>query len=184
MKIVATCICDLYILIPYCLNDNRGYFYESYNTQNAIDASLTMKFVQDNQSMSKKGVLRGMHFQKEFPQGKLVRCIRGKIWDVVVDLRKESETFGRWFGIELSAENKKQLYIPENFAHGFLALSEESEVCFKVTDHYQPSDEVGFAWNDPEVGIEWPIPAGMNILLAEKDKGLKSLKDVLNSAII
>ena len=119
-----------------------------------------MVFVQDNQSMSVKGVLRGLHFQKEFPQGKLVRVIKGRVFDVAVDLREGSKTYGKWFGVELTEENKKQFYISEGFAHGFLVLSETAEFCYKVTDFYHPGDEGGLAWNDPEIGIEWPEVVG------------------------
>lgn len=124
------------------------------------EAGLNMVFVQDNQSMSRKGVLRGLHFQKQYPQGKLVRVISGEVFDVAVDLRKDSETYGKWFGIRLSAENHKQFYISEGFAHGFLVLSETAEFCYKVTDFYHPGDEGGLAWNDPEIGIEWPCVNG------------------------
>ena len=119
-----------------------------------------MVFVQDNQSMSKKGVLRGLHFQKQFPQGKLVRVISGAVFDVAVDLRKNSKTFGKWYGVELTAENKKQFYIPEGFAHGFLVLSDVAEFCYKCTDFYHPGDEGGLAWNDPAIGVVWPELTG------------------------
>ena len=150
----------LYIIEPTVFGDNRGYFVETYNQKDMLEAGLDMVFVQDNQSMSTKGVLRGLHFQKEFPQGKLVRVIRGKVFDVAVDLRKNSETYGKWFGIELSADNKKQFYISPGFAHGFLVLSDEAEFCYKVTDFYHPGDEGGLAWNDPAIGIEWPEVTG------------------------
>lgn len=129
---------------------------ETYNQNDMHEAGLDMVFVQDNQSMSKKGVLRGLHFQKNYPQGKLVRVIKGTVFDVAVDLRPESETYGQWYGVELSEENKKQFYISEGFAHGFLVLSEEAEFCYKCTDFYHPGDEGGLAWNDPSIGIEWP----------------------------
>ena len=119
-----------------------------------------MTFVQDNQSSSTKGVLRGLHFQKQFPQGKLVRVVKGSVFDVAVDLRSGSETYGKWFGVELTEENKKQFYIPEGFAHGFLVLSDLAEFCYKCTDFYHPGDEGGLAWNDPEIGIEWPELTG------------------------
>ena len=146
----------LYVIEPAVHGDSRGYFMETYNQNDMHEAGLDMVFVQDNQSMSTKGVLRGLHFQKEFPQGKLVRVIRGEVFDVAVDLRKDSSTFGKWFGITLSAENKKQFYISEGFAHGFLVLSETAEFVYKVTDFYHPGDESGLAWNDPAIGIEWP----------------------------
>ena len=150
----------LYVIEPTVHGDDRGYFMETYNQNDMKAAGLDMVFVQDNQSMSKKGVLRGLHFQKEFPQGKLVRVIRGVVFDVAVDLRAGSATYGQWYGVELTAENKKQFYISEGFAHGFLVLSEEAEFCYKVTDFYHPGDEGGLAWNDPEIGIEWPMLEG------------------------
>ena len=150
----------LYIIEPAVHGDNRGYFMETYNQKDMAEAGLNMVFVQDNQSMSVKGVLRGLHFQKEFPQGKLVRVIKGRVFDVAVDMRKDSETYGNWYGVELTEENKKQFYISEGFAHGFLVLSEEAEFCYKVTDFYHPGDEGGLAWNDPKIGIEWPEVVG------------------------
>ena len=150
----------LYIIEPAVHGDNRGYFMETYNQKDMAEAGLNMVFVQDNQSMSKKGVLRGLHFQKEYPQGKLVRVIKGSVFDVAVDLREGSETYGKWFGVELTEENKKQFYISEGFAHGFLVLSETAEFCYKVTDFYHPGDEGGLAWNDPAIGIEWPEVVG------------------------
>ena len=152
----------LYVIEPTVHGDNRGYFMETYNRRDMEEAGLNMNFVQDNQSMSVKGVLRGLHFQKQFPQGKLVRVIRGKVFDVAVDLRKNSNTYGRWFGVELSAENKKQFYVPEGFAHGYLTLSDVAEFCYKVTDFYHPGDEGGLAWNDPSIGIDWGIKGTYN----------------------
>lgn len=133
---------------------------ETYNQRDMAEAGLNMVFVQDNQSMSTKGVLRGLHAQKNHPQGKLVRVIQGRVFDVAVDLRPGSETYGKWYGVELSAENKKQFYISEGFAHGFLVLSETAEFCYKVTDFYHPNDECGIAWNDPKIGIQWPEVVG------------------------
>lgn len=150
----------LYIIEPAVHGDNRGYFMETYNKRDMEEQGLNMNFVQDNQSMSVKGVLRGLHFQKEFPQGKLVRVIKGRVFDVAVDLRAGSETYGKWYGVELTEENKKQFYISEGFAHGFLVLSETAEFCYKVTDFYHPGDEGGLAWNDPEINIEWPDLVG------------------------
>ena len=150
----------LYVVEPTVHGDSRGYFVETYNQRDMQEAGLNMVFVQDNQSMSVKGVLRGLHYQKQYPQGKLVRVIRGEVFDVAVDLRRQSETFGKWFGIRLSAENHRQFYISEGFAHGFLVLSEEAEFCYKVTDFYHPGDEGGLAWNDPEIGIAWPQVKG------------------------
>ena len=143
------------------------------------DSLLDMVFVQDNQSMSVKGVLRGLHYQKEFPQGKLVRAVRGEVFDVAVDLRTGSRTYGKWFGVVISAENKKQFYIPEGFAHGFLVLSDEAEFAYKCTDFYHPGDEGGLAYNDPEIGIEWPVTEGMELIISEKDKKWGGFKDTV-----
>ena len=147
----------LHIIEPAVHGDNRGYFMETYNLRDMEEADLNMVFVQDNQSMSTKGVLRGLHFQKHFPQGKLVRVIKGKVFDVAVDIRKGSKTYGKWFGVELSDENKKQFYISEGFAHGFLVLSDTAEFCYKVTDFYHPNDEGGIAWNDPNIAVAWGV---------------------------
>lgn len=160
IKVTSCPIEGLYVIEPAVHGDHRGYFMETYSLRDMQEAGLDMIFVQDNQSMSKKGVLRGLHFQKTHPQGKLVRVIRGSVFDVAVDLRKHSPTFGRWYGVELTAENKKQFYIPEGFAHGFLVLSDEAEFCYKCTDYYAPGDEGGLAWNDPSVGIQWPQVEG------------------------
>lgn len=150
----------LCVITPAVHGDARGYFMETYNQRDMAEAGLMMNFVQDNQSCSTKGVLRGLHFQKQFPQGKLVRVVRGAVFDVSVDLRAGSKTYGKWFGIELTEENKKQFYIPEGFAHGFLVLSDVAEFCYKCTDFYHPGDEGGLAWNDPKIGIEWPGVVG------------------------
>ena len=150
---------------------------ETYNQNDFKEAGLDMTFVQDNQSMSVKGVLRGLHYQKQFPQGKLVRAVRGSVFDVAVDLRASSETYGQWFGVEVSAENKRQFYIPEGFAHGFLVLSDEAEFSYKCTDFYHPGDEGGLAWNDPEIGVDWPIEEGMKLIISEKDQKWGGLKD-------
>ncbi len=156
IKITESPIKGLFIIEPMIHADDRGYFMETYNRNDMREAGLDPVFVQDNQSMSTKGVLRGLHFQKQYPQGKLVRATRGSVFDVAVDLRKESETYGKWYGTELSEENKKQCYIPEGFAHGYLALSDTAELCYKSTDFYHPEDESGIAWNDPGIGILWP----------------------------
>lgn len=164
----------LCVIEPEVHLDARGYFMESYNQKDMQDAGLHVNFVQDNQSGSVKGVLRGLHYQKEYPQGKLVRVIRGAVFDVAVDIRKDSATYGKWYGIELSEENRKQLYIPEGFAHGFLVLSDRAEFCYKCTDFYHPGDEGGIAWNDPVLGIQWPkIDSGY--ILSEKDQKWKGL---------
>ena len=136
-----------------------------------------MVFVKDNQSKSKKGVLRGLHFQKKNPQGKLVRVVSGEVYDVAVDLRKGSDTYGKWYGVLLSAENKKQFYVPEGFAHGFVVMSETAEFVYKCTRFYDPSDEGGLMWNDPEIGIDWPVPENAELLLSEKDQHHQPLKD-------
>lgn len=156
IKVTKCPIEGLYIIEPQVFGDARGYFMETYSQRDMQNAGLNMVFVQDNQSMSVKGVLRGLHFQKEHPQGKLVRVIKGRVFDVAVDLRAGSETYGKWYGVELSEENKKQFYISEGFAHGFLVLSETAEFCYKCTDFYHPGDEGGLAWNDPSIGIQWP----------------------------
>ena len=175
---VETChIEGLKVITPAVFGDERGYFMETYNYNDYKAAGIDMEFVQDNQSMSTRGVLRGLHFQKQFPQGKLVRVVRGKVFDVAVDLRSDSKTYGKWFGVELSAENMKQFYIPEGFAHGFLVLSDEAEFCYKCTDFYHPGDEGGLAWNDPEIGVEWPLEEGVDLIISEKDQKWKGLKD-------
>ena len=159
----------LFVIEPTVFKDARGYFVETYNLNDMKEAGLDMVFVQDNQFMSVKGVLRGLHFQKQYPQGKLVRAIRGSVFDVAVDLRTNSETYGKWYGVELTAENKKQFYIPEGFAHGFLVLSDEAEFAYKCTDFYHPGDEGGLLWNDETIGVQWPITEDMEVLLSEKD---------------
>ena len=150
----------LCVIEPTVHGDARGYFMETYNQKDMEEMGLDMIFVQDNQSSSMKGVLRGLHFQKQFPQTKLVRAIKGRVFDVAVDLRTGSSTYGRWYGVELTEENKKQFLIPKGFAHGFLVLSEVAEFCYKCDDFYHANDEGGLAWNDPEIGIEWPELVG------------------------
>lgn len=183
----------LCVITPAVHGDARGYFMETYNENDMKEAGIDIKFVQDNQSMSTKGVLRGLHFQKQYPQCKLVRVVRGTVFDVAVDLRADSSTYGKWHGTILSAENKKQFLIPEGFAHGFLVLSEEAEFCYKVNDFYHPNDEGGMAWNDPEIGIEWPqvkgeypgsavadgyeLEDGTKLNLSEKDQKWLGLAD-------
>lgn len=160
IKVTKCPIEGLYVIEPAVHGDSRGYFMETYNQRDMAEHGLNMVFVQDNQSMSVKGVLRGLHLQKEHPQGKLVRVISGRVFDVAVDMRPGSPTFRQWYGVELSAENKKQFYISEGFAHGFLVLSDSAEFCYKVTDFYHPNDELGFAWNDPAIGVKWPEVIG------------------------
>ena len=143
---------------------------ETYQAKEFAAAGIDTTFVQDNESRSTRGVLRGLHFQKQFPQSKLVRCIRGEVFDVAVDLREGSPTYGKWEGVLLSAENKRQFFIPKGFAHGFLVLSDEAEFVYKVDDFYHPNDEGGLMWNDPDIGVEWPIPEGFEIKLSDKDK--------------
>ena len=150
----------LCVITPAVHGDSRGYFMETYSQRDLEENGIQINFVQDNQSMSVKGVLRGLHFQKNFPQTKLVRVIKGRVFDVAVDLRKDSGTFGKWFGIELSEENKKQFLIPRGFAHGFLVLSDMAEFCYKCDDFYHANDEGGLAWNDPQIGIQWPEVLG------------------------
>lgn len=150
----------LCVTTPAVHGDARGYFMETYSERDMREAGIDVRFVQDNQSMSVKGVLRGLHFQKQYPQTKLVRVVRGAVFDVAVDLRAKSETYGKWYGVTLSAENKKQFLIPKGFAHGFLVLSDEAEFCYKCDDFYHPNDEGGLAWNDPEIGVEWPDVKG------------------------
>ena len=150
----------LCVITPAVHGDARGYFMETYSERDMREAGIDIRFVQDNQSMSVKGVLRGLHFQKQYPQTKLVRVVRGAVFDVAVDLRAKSETYGKWYGVTLSAENKKQFLIPKGFAHGFLVLSDEAEFCYKCDDFYHPNDEGGLAWTDPEIGGEWPTVKG------------------------
>jgi len=176
-KIIETGIQNLVIIETTVYGDNRGYFMETYNYNDFKEVGLDMVFVQDNQSKSKKGVLRGLHFQKEHPQGKLVRVISGEVFDVAVDVRKGSQTFGKWHGVTLSAENRKQFYIPEGFAHGFLVLSDEAEFVYKCTDFYRPNDEGGILWNDPEIGVKWPLEGMGEPVLSEKDKVQKKLSE-------
>lgn len=177
IKVTRCEIEGLCVIEPTVFKDDRGYFVETYNQNDFRDAGLDMVFVQDNQSMSVKGVLRGLHYQKEFPQGKLVRCVRGGVFDVAVDLRAGSKTYGLWFGVELTAENKKQFYIPEGFAHGFLVLTDEAEFAYKCTDFYHPGDEGGLLWSDSEIGIDWPIEDGMELIISDKDKKWLGIKD-------
>ena len=167
----------LCVIEPTVHRDARGYFTETYNQNDMKAEGLDMVFVQDNQSMSAKGVLRGLHFQKQFPQGKLVRVLHGKVFDVAVDLRAGSKTYGKWFGVRLSEDNKKQFYIPEGFAHGFYVMSDTAVFAYKCTDFYHPGDEGGLLWSDPEIGIDWPIEPGTELIISEKDQKWLGLKD-------
>lgn len=159
----------LYLVKPKVYGDSRGYFMETYHYEEFRKAGLDMVFVQDNQSKSTKGVLRGLHYQKEHTQGKLVRVLSGKVFDVVVDIRRGSKTYGKWHGVTLSADEKNMLYVPEGFAHGFYVLSDTAEFSYKCTDYYDPSSEAGIIWNDKAIGIQWPIPEGEAPLISEKD---------------
>ena len=196
IKVTKAPIEGLYVIEPSVHGDARGYFMETYNQKDMHEAGLDMVFVQDNQSMSTKGVLRGLHFQKQYPQGKLVRVIKGSVYDVAVDLREGSPTYGQYYGVELTAENKKQFYISEGFAHGFLVLSDVAEFCYKVTDFWHPGDESGLAWNDPEINIQWPqllgtypgsasaegytLEDGTPLNLSDKDQKWLGLKDTFH----
>ncbi|WP_312723052.1 dTDP-4-dehydrorhamnose 3,5-epimerase [Stutzerimonas kunmingensis] len=176
MKVIETSIPDVLIIEPKVFGDERGFFYESFNAA-AFEAATGLKrqFVQDNHSKSQRGVLRGLHYQIQQPQGKLVRVVAGEVFDVAVDLRKSSPSFGRWFGTHLSAQNQRQLWIPEGFAHGFVVLSETAEFLYKTTDYYAPEHERSLLWNDPELGIEWPFDEPPQ--LSAKDQAGKRLSD-------
>lgn len=177
MEILPTSIPELIVLAPPVFTDSRGYFLETYQQRKFADLGITKPFVQDNQSHSTKHVLRGLHFQLRHPQAKLVRVTQGTVFDVAVDIRRNSPTFGKWHGEILSAENRKQMYIPENFAHGFCVLSDSAEFLYKCTDFYVPGDEAGLIWNDPHIGIEWPIHEP---ILSSKDAALPGWADVLD----
>ena len=175
MTFTETKIKGVYIIEPQVFGDSRGYFMETYNENDFVNAGINVRFVQDNQSASKKGVLRGLHFQKKHTQTKLVRVLSGEVFDVAVDLRKDSATYGEWVGVYLSAENKKQFLIPKGFAHGFVVVSDFAEFAYKCDDFYHPEDEGGLAWDDPDVAINWPDVG--EILLSEKDKKNPTLKE-------
>ncbi len=168
----------LILIEPKVFGDSRGYFMETYNYEDFKNAGITDDFVQDNQSASRRGVLRGLHYQINYPQAKLVRVIKGEVFDVAVDIRKGSPTFGKWHGELLSAENKKQFFVPKGFAHGFLVLSEEAEFVYKCSDFYHPEDQDGIYYKDPSIGIDWPIEEGMEIILSEKDKAAGGLESI------
>ena len=172
---VETDIKGVYIIETKVYGDNRGYFMETYKKSDFDEAGLKYNFVQDNQSSSRKGVLRGLHFQKTFPQAKLVRVLSGEVFDVAVDLRKDSETYGKWVGVLLSAENKKQFMIPRGFAHGFLVISDYAEFAYKCDEVYHPEDEGGLIWNDPDVAVEWPDI--VDIILSDKDRNNPTLAE-------
>ncbi len=176
-EINKTSIEGIYVIQPRVFGDNRGYFMETYNEKQFLDGGLDLRFVQDNESKSSKGVLRGLHFQTKHSQGKLVKVTKGEVFDVAVDLRHGSPTYGKWEGLILSEDNKKQFYIPEGFAHGFLVLSEEAIFNYKCTDFYYPEYEGGILWNDEEIGIEWPLDLVEEVILSDKDKKHKKLSE-------
>lgn len=169
MEFISTPLSGVFVIEPRVFGDERGFFMESWNASLFREAGLDLTFVQDNHSRSARGVLRGMHYQKPAPQGKLVRVAAGSVFDVVVDLRRSSETFGKWFGIELSATNRKMLYVPEGMAHGFLCLEDGTDFLYKCTNPYQPVNEHSLLWNDPSIGIEWPL-GGMTPTISAKDQ--------------
>ena len=182
ISVEETGINGLKIITPTVHGDSRGYFMETYSERDFCEAGITCKFVQDNQSCSSKGVLRGLHFQKQFPQSKLVRVVSGEVYDVAVDLREGSPTFGKAYGVLLSAENKKQFFIPRNFAHGFIVVSDKAEFVYKCDDFYHPNDEGGLIWSDPDLNIDWPIEAAGgidNLILSDKDKVWPTLKEFM-----
>ena len=179
---VETCeIEGLKVITPRVFGDERGYFMETYNYNDFKEAGIDQVFVQDNQSSSVKNVLRGLHFQIQHPQDKLVRVLSGEVYDVVVDLREGSSTYGKWYGVLLSAENKKQFFVPKNFAHGFLVLSDYAEFAYKCTDFYHPGDEGGIRFDDPEIGVQWPVAPGTELIMAERDKMWGGLKEYTES---
>ena len=177
LTVEKTDIEDVLIITPEVREDSRGYFMETYQKKDFEAVGVNVEFVQDNQSASRKGVLRGLHFQKQYPQDKLVRVIKGAVYDVCVDLREGSETFGKWVGVELSEDNKKQFFIPKGFAHGFLVLSDYAEFVYKCSDFYHPNDEGGIAYNDPDIAVKWPMEEGLELIMSEKDTKWGGLKD-------
>lgn len=180
MNIVKTPLVDLLVVEPKVFGDQRGWFVETYNAEKFAAAGISTVFVQDNHSSSSQGVLRGLHFQRPpYTQAKLVRCTRGRLWDVAVDVRPQSATYGQWFGLELSAENKKMLYIPEGFAHGFYAL-EECELVYKCSQTYHPEVDGGVIWNDSDIAIQWPLIEGVEVTISPKDAALPRLSDLQN----
>ncbi len=177
LTVEKTDIEGVLIITPEVREDSRGYFMETYQKKDFEAVGVNVEFVQDNQSASRKGVLRGLHFQKQYPQDKLVRVIKGAVYDVCVDLREGSKTFGKWVGVELSEENKKQFFIPKGFAHGFLVLSDYAEFVYKCSDFYHPNDEGGIAYNDPDIAVKWPMEEGLELIMSEKDTKWGGLKD-------
>lgn len=178
---VETCdIEGLKVITPQVFGDSRGFFMETYNKNDFTEAGIDVDFVQDNQSASTKNVLRGLHFQINFPQDKLVRVVKGAVYDVAVDLREGSKTFGKWYGVELSDENKKQFFIPKGFAHGFYVLSDYAEFAYKCSDFYHPNDEGGLIFDDPDIGVEWPFASKEDLVMSEKDTKWGGLKEYMN----
>ena len=175
MKKIKTNLADCLVLEPVVHGDDRGFFIESWNSRTFDELGLDLKFVQDNHSRSSQGVLRGLHFQLNTPQGKLVRVTRGSVFDVAVDLRRSSTTYGNWFGTELSESNKRMLWVPPGFAHGFLVLSDFADFQYKCTEYYSQKDDRGIRWDDPKIGIEWPLPDGFEPLLSDKDRDAPEL---------
>ena len=176
-KFSKTEIEDIYIIEPMVYADNRGYFMEMYNDKDFKNNGIYQEFIQDNISISKKGVLRGLHFQRKNPQGKLIKVIHGEIFDAAVDIRVESNTFGKWVGFTLNESENRELFIPGGFAHGFLVLSDTAKVLYKCTDYYNPYEESGLIWSDPEIGIEWPLDRIEEVILSDKDKKWLRLRD-------
>ena len=177
MNVIQTALPGVLIIEPKVFGDARGFFLESWNEQVFAQAGLTMKFVQDNHSLSSQGTLRGLHYQLQHTQGKLVRVTAGEVFDVAVDMRRGSPTFGKWIGVTLSADNKRMLWVPEGFAHGFYVVSPKAEFLYKCTNFYDPGSERTLAWDDPAVGIQWPLVPGVETLLSAKDRQGKTLKD-------
>ncbi|MEL7199452.1 MAG: dTDP-4-dehydrorhamnose 3,5-epimerase [Pseudomonadota bacterium] len=169
MKIIETKLDGVVIIEPRVFGDERGFFLESWNAASFSKAGFELTFVQDNHSMSQKGVLRGLHFQNPYPQGKLARVVRGAVFDVAVDVRRSSQTFGQWIGVELSAANNRMLYVPEGFAHGFLTLEDDTNFLYKCTAPYAPDAEITIAWDDPAIGVEWPLE-GVTPILSQRDR--------------
>uniref|UniRef100_UPI003F7787A4 dTDP-4-dehydrorhamnose 3,5-epimerase n=1 Tax=Escherichia coli TaxID=562 RepID=UPI003F7787A4 len=176
-RFIKTSLDGAIIIEPEVYTDERGYFMETFNEAIFQENGLEVRFVQDNESMSVRGVLRGLHFQREKPQGKLVHVHRGEIFDVAVDLRKNSDTYGEWTGVRLSDENRREFFIPEGFAHGFLALSDECIVCYGCTELYHPEYDSGIPWDDPDIGIDWPLEMVDDLIISEKDRNWKPLRE-------
>lgn len=176
MEITPTRIPDVWVFTPRVFGDDRGYFLETFRSSHFKERGIEKEFVQDNQSKSSQGILRGLHYQLEFPQGKLVRVLSGEVFDVAVDIRRSSPTFGQWVGELLSADNKKQIWVPPGFAHGFYVTSESAEIAYKCTEYYHPEDDHSLLWNDPDIGIEWPLVTP-DPVLSDKDKNAKNLSE-------